>query len=140
MAYCTQEDLLKMIPPEELAELTAEAGDTPDPQVVEEAISRGQAEIDAYLGTVYAVPLSQVPPLIKALAVDLAIFHLYLRRSVAPPVRRQKYEAAVAFLKEVAAGQAVVAGAGGEPPSTDREAPQIRSANRIFRRDTQGEW
>lgn len=140
MAYCTQEDILKMIPPEELAELTAEAGDTPDPQVVEEAISRGQAEIDAYLGTVYAVPLSPVPPLVKALAVDLAIFHLYSRRSVVPPVRQQKYEAAVAFLKEVAAGQAVVTSNGGEPPSSKRGAAEVSSANRVLSRNTLGEW
>ncbi|MDP3181581.1 MAG: DUF1320 domain-containing protein [Desulfobaccales bacterium] len=140
MAYCTQDDILKMISPEELAELTAEFGDTPDPQVVGEAISRGEAEIDAYLGTVYAVPLSPVPPLIKALAVDLAIFHLYLRRSIAPPVRRQKYEAAVAFLKEVAAGQAVVAGAGGEPQSSNRETAELNSGQRIFHRDTLKDW
>jgi phage gp36-like protein len=139
MAYCTQDDLLKMISQEELAELTAEFGDAPDSQVVAEAISRGQAEIDAYLGTVYKVPLTPVPALIKALAVDLALFHLYARRSAVPPVRQQKYEAALAFLKEVAAGQATVA-TGSEPSTTGRQAADLGGATRLFRRDTLGEW
>jgi len=140
MAYCTQDDILKMISPEELAELTAEAGGTPDSQVVADAISRGEAEIEAYLGTVYAVPLSPVPPLLKALAVDLAIYHLYSRRSVVPQVRKQKYEAAVTFLKEVAAGQAVVATASGQPAATNRETTELTGAERLFRRDTLKDW
>ena len=58
----------------------------------------------------YVLPLSATPPQVKNLAVDMALYHLYSRRSVAPQVRRQKYEAAVAFLKQVAAGQARVEG------------------------------
>lgn len=30
MAYCNQDDILKLIPRDELAELTAESGDEPD--------------------------------------------------------------------------------------------------------------
>ncbi len=42
------------------------------------------------------------------LAMDMALYHLYSRRSVVPAVRQQKYEAAVSFLKLVAAEGAVV--------------------------------
>ncbi len=75
------------------------------------------------------------PPQLKSLAVDLAIYHLYSRRSVAPQVRRQKYEAAVAFLKQVAAGQALVEGLAAEPQVNEFSGPF-----RVFGRDDLAEW
>jgi len=105
MAYCTESDLLTLIPQKELAELTADSGDTPDSQVVAEAINLADAEIDAYLGSRYTLPLSPVPDQVKGLSMDMTLYHLYSRRSVAPTVRRQKYETALSFLKQVAAGE-----------------------------------
>jgi phage gp36-like protein len=140
MAYCSEDDLLKLIPQSELAELTAEDGEVPDSLVIGEAISRGGAEIDSYLGVRYLVPLAAPPAQVKALAVDLAIYHLYSRRSVVPPVRQQKYEAAVAFLKEVAAGKAVIAGPQGEMPTAAKEVTDAASAIRAFSRDTLTDW
>ncbi len=133
MAYCTQDDLLRMIPAEELAELTAEAGDMADGSVVAEAIARAEAEIDSYLGVRYQVPLSPAPARVKALAVDRAIYHLYGRRSIMPEVRRQRYETALGFLAQVAANRAVVGGG-------DQEAMEPSGPARLFTRDILGEW
>jgi phage gp36-like protein len=140
MAYSTQDDVLSMIPPAELAALTSEAGEVPDSQVVAAAISRADAEIDAALGLRYAVPLSPVPERVKTLSVDLALYHLYSRRGVAPEVWRRKYQDALAFLKQVAGGQATLAGSGGEPNGASREVPELNGPSRIFSRDTLGEW
>ena len=140
MAYSTQDDLLAMIPEAELAALTAETGDEPDAQVAAEAIDRADAEIDAACGMRYRVPFSPAPERVKSLSADLAIYHLYSRRGVAPAIWRQKYLDALAFLKQVAGGQATLAGSGGEPPAANREAPEMDSANRIFSRETLGEW
>jgi phage gp36-like protein len=140
MAYSTQEDLLTMIPQAELAALTAETGDEPDGQIVAEAIARADAEIDAACGLRYTVPFSPVPERVKTLSADLAINHLYSRRAVAPDVWRQKYKDALAFLKQVAAGQATLAGSSGEPPAADRQSPDFSNATRIFSRDTLGKW
>ncbi len=140
MAYCTEDDLLKMIPQPDLADLTVETGEVPDSLIIAEAISKAGAEIDAYLGVKYVVPLASAPDQVKALAVDLAIYHLYSRRSVVPPVRQQKYEAAVAFLTQVAAGQAVIVGPRGELPTVAKEVTDAASAARAFTRDTLGEW
>lgn len=139
MAYCTQSDLLTMISPEELAELTADSGDLPDVFVVEEAIAQADAEIDAYLGSRYALPLTSTPPRVKALAVDMAIYHLYSRRSVTPAVRRVKYEAALAFLKAVAAGALGLEGSGGLATATG-EVAGLSSEARIFSRTTLKDW
>jgi phage gp36-like protein len=134
MAYCSEDDILKMMPQAELAELTAESGDIPDPEVVAQAINKAAAEIDSYLQVRYSLPLSSTPELIKSLGVDLAIYHLYSRRSVMPPVRRQNYEAAVAFLKEVAAGQAGLVEVAGEPSA------EVSGAGRLFSRNDLEDW
>jgi phage gp36-like protein len=140
MAYCCEDDLLKMIPQSELAELTAESGEVPDSLIINEAISKAEAEIDSYLGVRYVVPLAAPPARVKALAVELAIYHLYSRRSVAPPVRQRNYEEAVAFLKQVAAGQVVIVGPQGELPTVAKEVTDSTSAIRAFTRDTQADW
>lgn len=140
MGYCSREDVGRMIPQAELAELTAESGDSPDYLVVDEAIGKADAEIDSYLGVRYVVPLNPVPAQVKALSVDLAIYHLYSRRSVVPVARRQKYEAAVAFLQQAAAGQIVVEGVRGESPSLTREVTDLTSDVRVFTRNTLGDW
>lgn len=139
MAYCSQDDLLKMIPSAELASLTAESGDEPDAAVVAEAIAKAAGEIDAYLAVRYVLPLTATPPQVKNLAVDLALYHLYSRRSVAPLVRRQNYEAAMAFLKEVAAGQALVEGAG-EPSGENRQVGEFSGAPRVLGRNGLSDW
>ena len=139
MAYCSQDDLLKMIPAAELASLTAESGEEPDAAVVAEAIAKAAGEIDAYLAVRYVLPLTATPPQVKNLAVDLALYHLYSRRSVAPAVRRQNYEAAMAFLKEVAAGQALVEGAG-EPSGDNRRVGEFSGAPRVLGRNGLSDW
>ena len=141
MAYCSEDDLIKMIPQSELAELTAESGEVPDSLIIIDAISKAEAEIDSYLGVKYVVPLSAPPAQVKALSVDLAIYHLYSRRSVVPMVRQQKYDAAVAFLKQVAAGQLVIVGPQGEElPTVAKEVTDATSAIRAFSRDTLADW
>ena len=142
MAYCTQSDLITMIPLKELAELTADSGDTPDSQVADEAIHRADAEIDAYLGMRYTLPLSPLPDQVKGLSIDMALYHLYSRRSVVPTVRRQKYEAAISFLKLVAEGEAVVEDVASDPPPESDQVlvgSEFASATRVFTRNTQ-DW
>jgi phage gp36-like protein len=140
MAYCSEDDLLKMIPSEDLTDLTVESGEVPDSLIVSDAIGKADAEIDSYLGVKYVVPVSPTPEQVKALSVDLAIYHLFSRRSIIPPVRQQKYEAAVAFLKQVAAGQAVIIGPGGESATMAHEVADATSAVRCFTRDTLSDW
>jgi len=140
MAYCSEDDLLMMIPQSELGELTAESGEVPDSLIITDAISKADSEIDSYLGARYVVPLAAPPAQVKALAVDLAIYHLYSRRSVVPMVRQQKYEAAVAFLKQAAAGQILIVGPQGEMPTVAKEIAEVTGATRVFTRDTQADW
>jgi phage gp36-like protein len=140
MAYCSEDDLLKMIPEADLTDLTVESGDVPDSVIIAEAISMADAEIDSYLGVKYVVPFSPTPDQVKALAVDLAIYHLYSRHNIVPQVRQQRYEDAVAVLKQVVSGERVIVGPGGEAPTVAKEVADSTSAVRCFSRNTLADW
>jgi len=141
MAYCTQDDLLRLIPEGELAELTTEAGEVPDEAVVAQAIAAADAEIDSYLAVRYQLPLTGTPARVKALSVDITVYRLYTRRGISPPSRRENYEDAVKFLKDVAGGRAEIVGlAGVEAPGAASEVVEIKSSERVFSRDKLGDW
>lgn len=142
MAYCTQADIEKLIPGQELAELTTESGDVADANVVAEAITRADAEIDTYLGIRYQVPFAAAPGRVKSLSVDMAIYHLYNRRSVMPELRQKNYENAISYLREVSAGKAVIMDGGQEITSAvrSRQVVEVESAERVFKRDTMTNW
>lgn len=136
MAYCTQNDIGKLIPTQELAELTTEAGSTPDSAVITEAIAKADAEIDSYLGVIYAVPISVLPTRIKSLSEDFSLYYLYMRRSAIPEARQKAYDDGIAFLQLVASGKASLPSASG----SSSQGMQLSSADAIFSRDNMTSW
>jgi phage gp36-like protein len=132
MAYCTQNDIEKLIPVQELAELTTESGSIPDAAVVTETIAKADAEIDAYLGVICTVPLNVAPARIKALSEDISIYYLYMRRSIIPEARQKAYDDAIAFLRLLATGKAILPDTDG---SAGSQGVQFSSATSIFNRD-----
>lgn len=127
MAYCTSEDVLKMISAGELAQLSADTGAEPDDAVVGEAIDKACGEIDLLIGRVHTVPLATVPPAVKSMAVDMAIYHLFMRRNIMFEARRAGYEDAVSMLKLVAAGKA-----GLQPEEKVVTTVEFDSGRRVF--------
>ncbi len=129
MSYCTQDDIEKLIPTEDLAVLTTEGGSAPDEAVVADCIAKADAEIDGYLGIRYQVPLSPVPDLVKAMSVDLAIYNLHKRRPLLPMPEtcRQSYVDRISFLKSVVAGNATVGASAAEPPAVSQDVVEIGS-------------
>jgi len=140
MSYSTLSDILKGISEEELAELTAESGGTPDAALVTEAIAKADAEIDAYCGLRYQVPFSPVPEMVRSLSVDLAISHLFTRRNLKDEVRRQKYEDAVKFLDRVSKGTATLGASAAPLPEVESTVAEISSSDRVFSRDSLKNW
>jgi phage gp36-like protein len=141
MSYCTQSDLEKMVPVKELAELTTEEGDIPDPTTVAEIISKADAEIDSYVSIRYETPFSSIPDMIRALSMDIAIYHLYSRRSTVPPIRRTKYEDAIGFLRNVADGKSNIVGSGTYENSCKLSAKvEIDIRERVFSRSIWGNY
>ncbi|MEW6670224.1 MAG: DUF1320 domain-containing protein [Thermodesulfobacteriota bacterium] len=142
MSYCTQDDILEQIDETALIELTDDDGvGAVDAARVTRAIADADADIDAYCQAHYSVPLSPVPPKVRKLAVDIAIYHLYSRRGdAAPDIRKDRYRDAVRFLEKVAAGDIALGVASPAPESGGAEfiSPVAGSppATRIFTRDT----
>lgn len=141
MTYCTQTDIETLIPMKELAELTTESGDTPDSSVIDAIISKAESEIDSYASACYVTPFASIPDIIRSLSVDMAIYHLYSRRSAVPIIRRTRYEDAIQFLGDVVAGKCNIVGAGGgEISNKSSEIAEIVSSGRVFSRDAWGSY
>lgn len=136
MAYCTQSDILKQIDEDVLIQLTddADAG-TVNTDNVDRAISRAEAEIDSYCGMRYEVPFTTVPDRVRDLAVDIAIYRLYGRRKGAPENRKNDYDDAVKFLRDVAQKKASLGENDPDSTPSNVNAPDIESSTKIFSRD-----
>ena len=101
MAYTTREELEKRFGASELSELLDHQN---DPEAAMRATSAdADAVIDGYLGARYDLPLGlPVPALIVGLAADVTRYRLWDDR--APKEVRQRYEDAIAMLKDIAKG------------------------------------
>lgn len=109
---------------------------TIDTSVTDRAIADADAEIDSYCGIQYDVPFSApAPAMVRKLSVDIAIYNLYSRRGdVIPDERKERYNSALRFLRDVAKG---IISLGADSPAPDDEggpkATTIKS-DRIFSR------
>lgn len=132
MSYATQAELVERYGEPMLIVLTDREdppADAIDADVVARALADADAAIDGYLAGRYALPLSSLPPLVRDLALAIAIYKLH--RDTASDKIRKDYEDALAQLKQIAAGVVRLAVAGVEPASsgasgvrtTDRDRP-----------------
>lgn len=122
MPYATQQDLETRYGARELAAVSARNGGPAgvvDAVVVAQALADATAVVDSYLGTRYAVPLSEpAPPRITEVACQIARYRLHEQR--ANERVRQDYDEAMAFLRDAAMGRAVVPGLSpAQPPAGD---------------------
>ena len=136
MTYCTQVDIQKRIGQADLAALSDYSGDgNPDTDVVEAAIADACALIDSYLSVRFTVPVSPVPSVLRARAVNLAVYFLRLGRDSATEDVRRQYEDDVTWLREVVSGAVSL---GIEPSAAEGDRSpgvQYEGQRRIFGRD-----
>ncbi len=93
--YATEQDVLSR------AEVSAEAGD----EVLQMATGDASAFIDGHLAGRYALPLANPPTILKALAVDVAIYNLARDHAGLTEDIRQRFEDAKSYLRSVARGE-----------------------------------
>lgn len=81
-AYCTIDDLQVRIGTQYLAQITNDEanGTLPDAAVVNEMIKIAAVEIDNILSGTYTTPITPVPPIIRKICTDIAIYHAMMRR------------------------------------------------------------
>lgn len=149
MSYCTLTDIKNLLPEETLIQLTDDenlhpasilASDQQHQAIIgriDEAIAAADAEIDGYCAGRYSVPFSPVPPVVKGLSVEIAVYYLYKRRTV-PERIETSYDKAVARLKDISKGLMTLGVA--PPPAAAADGDSVgvncSAEDRIFTRDT----
>ena len=128
MAYSTQSDILEQLDEDVLIQLTDDndAG-VVDDDAVTRAIADADSEIDSYCGAHYEVPFSDVPAMVRKLSVDISIYNLYARRKGAPEDRKQRYDSAIRFLRDISTGKASLGSAAPDDSDGGPEATTVKS-------------
>ena len=122
--YATPEDIRARYKEVYLMLAGKDAEGRPDTAAVEQALAEAASEIDAILGTRFAVPVSPVPPVLRRIAVDLAVGALPPPGAPEASMYERRAREARGLLDKLAAGAASL-GAGGCPrPGAPWGAPR----------------
>ena len=114
MPYCTQADVEAAYGIEEILKTQPPAHPPVDPPVVdaaavEAAIQAATDEIDSYVMSRYRLPLvDALAAILTRRCVDMAMYKLAYSASGEDDVKRRRYKDAVAWLKMIASGEAVL--------------------------------
>tara|TARA_R110001592_G_scaffold104697_1_gene294545 strand:- start:50780 stop:51199 length:420 start_codon:yes stop_codon:yes gene_type:complete len=132
--YCTQADLEARFGAQEILELTdRNADNVADAGVLENAIADAGAVIDTFVAKRYDLPLAEVPPALVKTACDIARYNLHGDLPTTTVAENFKY--AMTFLRDIAAGKAVLDIAGTEPAGAENEI-LIGGPDRMFTSDS----
>ena len=131
MAYTTLQELIDRYGEAMLIGLTDRddvSTGAVDPETIDQAIAADGAQIDGYVGSRYALPMSETPPLIAKLARAITCWerHVY----DAPDKITEDYKEAVGTLKDISRGAVVLDVAGNEPESSGNSGVQITDRER----------
>lgn len=134
MTYCATQDLIDRYGEFELIQLTDSTGaGAIDQTVVDRAIADVDGEIDAYLAKRVALPLATVPPVLVRMACVMVRYYLY--KDVATDLVKQQYDAAIRFLRDVAAGTTSLGADAAGDPTPDNGAPAYVQGDGVFSGD-----
>jgi phage gp36-like protein len=132
MAYVTETDFLQYITSVELAQLTGDAdGVDVDAGILADAINYAENLINGKCAARYSVPfVDTIPPLIKSIAIELAIVRMRRARNSYDESAKEDYKRNMDLLKEIASGEINLGLDADGEPSTDAAKPD----NDIFTR------
>ena len=137
MAYAQQSDLQDRLGSDILTLLADEDGNgAADPAILQAALDDASAEIDASLAARYVTPVSPAPQVLLRLAVDLAVYFLFMRRREAISSEHlQRWREAREFMDRIARGMAELEGAATRLRSMKSESSTLDQIKH-FDRDT----
>jgi phage gp36-like protein len=133
--YSTKQDLIDRFGPEELERY---AWDVDNDQADEQRIARANLDaaelIDLYIGAVVPLPLTSAPDILISIACDIARYRLQDDNPL--DAAKERYEAAVQRLKDIAQGKATLT-LDGAPTEAGRTVYAHRSDDdRLFTRES----
>lgn len=137
MTYATQADMDRYFGAAQvLIAADRDGDDSSDASVIREALDHASEEIDSYVGVKYNLPLTASPPprVLKRVCADIAMFRMSSNSSSMTEAKRERYEDAVKWLKQVAAGKATLGIAETEETADDETVKSNDSETRQFTR------
>lgn len=119
----------------ELLDLIADTDDTGERNVgaIGRALDDAAATIDGYVSARHSLPLATVPPLLRALAMDLAIHRLALRPGRMTDEIEGRAKEARKTLEAIGAGRAGLGLPSTAPAAQSSNAPVLVAAPKRFR-------
>ena len=133
MSYASANDLIVRFGEDELIQLTDRDGaGSFDLSALNAVLDEQSAFIDGYLRGRYALPILPAPKQLCGLCGDLARYALYA--DAAPPIVKDRHDAALAQLRDLAAGRSrldVLL-----PPPLPAGRVVVTSGDRLFTRDS----
>jgi phage gp36-like protein len=119
LSYCAPQDLIDRFGEAEVAQLAPSTLGPIDTARAQRACDDASSIVDGYLRARHTLPLTAAPPLLVKLTAAIARFELHLGGDRQPTDQVIKdRDAAIAFLKDVAAGKADLGiDAGGAEPA-----------------------
>ena len=109
MQYATAQDIIDLHGEDALSRIADNDGDfVADPEKIEKAIIRADAEINSYVGVRFPLPLPSVPPILTQISSDIAVYRLATDAGGLTDEHRTRYDDAVGLLKRIADGKATL--------------------------------
>lgn len=105
--------------------------------LIAQALADADSTIDGYLATRYAVPMASPPAAVKRLACDMARY--FLHDDQASETVQKRYDAALTFFRDVAAGK-VSLGDPAEAPAATGGNVEMTSAPAVWRRSASADF
>ena len=139
MAYAVAQDIIDKYGETELI-IAADHNGTgvADPEVVTRGIDDAGDEIDTYIGTAYSLPLANVPPILKPLCIDIALYKMSTGTAITDEKRR-RYEDAIKILDKIAKGIIKLGlPTGEEPPAKGGGASFVANERQFSREKLEG--
>lgn len=138
MTYATLQNLIDRFGADELIQLTDREGlGEIDTTVTDRALADADARINGYLAARYTLPLVNVPTELELLACDIARYLLHDDR-VTEQIE-QRYKDAIAQLRDVSRGVAVLGVDDSNNVLTGSNTAEISTTTPVFRRgESQG--
>ncbi|WP_421357809.1 gp436 family protein [Agrobacterium rosae] len=139
MTYATQQDLIDRFGNTELIQLTDKVNrpaTTIDPTPVARALTDAAALIDGYLGKLYRLPLSAVPPVLTKNACDIARYYLHGKAAEKDGAVAIAHGQAIGWLKDVSKGLVTLDVEGMAPAQSGGGSVKASAPGRVFTRDS----
>jgi phage gp36-like protein len=136
VTYALKTDMQAEFGDTELAQLTDRSnGTVTDDTVLTDALTRADSEINSYIAQRYSLPFASVPTRLRDIACDIARYYLFDAR--APQIVQDRYKNAVAWLKDVAGGRALVGvdASSNLIPNASGAAVSIQASTPVFTDD-----